>query len=222
MAPASRRQGAFALPSGEQRQPRARTAETWGTTPLPYAAAIARLSQEERGEGWLAFCEKQGVYQLPVVEWLDALAEEISGLAPRTPVEVGAGDAGIGKALRAGGVNLRLTDPAGGDGVEPLDAGGALTAHAPDFVFSCWLPFDSGAERLILRTASLRWYLAVAQTGPGYAGGEALWNAPGWRVRELSEVNRWSVSRADFLGGVFSGEHVRRGMAYLFTREGTA
>lgn len=191
-------------------------------TPLPYAAAIGRLAAEELREGWLVFCEQQGVYQLPVIEWLDALAEEISGLAPRTPVEVGTGDAAIGRALRAGGVNLRLTDPAGGCGVEPLDARGALAAYAPDFVFSCWLPFDSGAERLILRAPSLRWYLAVAQTGPGYAGGEALWSAPGWRARELGAVNRWSVSRADFLSGASSGEHVRRGMAYLFTREGAA
>ena len=187
--------------------------------PLPYAEAIKRLAEEERGGGWLAFCEERSVYQLPVVEWLDALIEEISALAPEAPLEVGAGRAAIGKALRAGGVNLRLTDLVESPGVEALDAEGAIRAHAPDFVFSCWLPFDSGAERSILRAASLRWYLAVAQRGPGYDGAGALWSAPDWRARELSEVNRWSVSRADFLSGVDSGEHVRHGMAYLLTRE---
>ncbi len=188
--------------------------------PLPYAEAISRLAKEERGEGWLVFCERKNIYQLPVVEWLDALIEEISALSPRRLLEVGAGNAVIGKALQAGGVNLTLTDPVGSGETEHLDARDALIAHAPDFVFSCWLPFDSGAEQLILRAPSLRWYLAVAQRGPGYAGSEALWNAPGWSVRELSEVNRWSVSRTDFLSAVSIGEHVRHGMAYLFTREG--
>ncbi len=188
--------------------------------PLPYAEAVARLAEEERGDGWLVYCERENLYQLPVVEWLDALTKEISALAPETPLEVGAGDGMIGKALQAGGVNLKLTDPAGCDGIETLDARDALSTHAPDFVFSCWLPFDSGAEQSILDTPSLRWYLAVVQQGPGYAGGEALRDAPGWGVRALSGVNRWSVSRADFLSDVDSGEHIRHGMAYLFTREG--
>ena len=187
--------------------------------PLPYAEAVAKLAEEERGDGWLVFCERKNLYQLPVVEWLDALREEILALAPVAPLEVGAGDGAIGKALQARGVNLKLTDTAGGDGTEALGARDALLAHAPDFVFSCWLPYDSGAERQILDTMSIRWYLAVVQQGPGYAGSEALWDAPGWSVRELNEVNRWSVSRADFLGEVDSGEHVRHGMAYLFTRE---
>lgn len=178
------------------------------------------LAEKERGDGWLVFCERKNLYQLPVVEWLDALAEEILALAPEAPLEVGAGDATIGKALKERGVNLKLTDPAGRDGTEALGAQDALLAHAPDFVFSCWLPYDSGAERQILGASSIRWYLAVVQQGPGYAGSEALWDTPDWSVRELNEVNRWSVSRADFLSAVGAGEHVRHGMAYLFTREG--
>ncbi len=188
--------------------------------PLPYAEAIAKLAEVERKDGWLAFCERENLFQLPVVEWLDALTKEILALAPESPLEVGAGDATIGKALQARGVNLKLTDPAGSDRVETLDARDALLAHTPDFVFSCWLPFDSGAEKQILDTRSIHWYLAVVQQGPGYAGSDALWGTPGWDVRELSEVNRWSVSRADFLSEVDAGEHVRHGMAYLFTREG--
>ena len=187
--------------------------------PLPYAEAVAILAEEERGDGWLVYCERENLYQLPVVEWLNALAEEILALAPESPLEVGAGDGAIGMALKARGVNLKLTDPAGSDGVETLDARDALVIHAPDFVFSCWLPYDSGAERQILEAKRLRWYLAVVQYGPGYAGSEALWEAPGWSVRALNELNRWSVSRADFLSEVDSGDHVRHGMAYLFTRE---
>ena len=57
--------------------------------PLPYAEAIARLAEEECGEGWLVYCERENLYQLPVTEWLDALIEEISALAPETALEVG-------------------------------------------------------------------------------------------------------------------------------------
>ena len=187
--------------------------------PVPYTEAITQLTEEERGDGWLVFCERENLYQLPVVEWLDALAEEILALAPESPLEVGAGDATIGNALKARGVNLKLTDPAGNMGTEALSAQDALIVHAPDFVFSCWLPFDSGTERQILDTLRLRWYLTVVQQGPGYAGSKALWGTTGWRARELNEVNRWSISRADFLSEVDSGEHIRHGMAYLFTRE---
>ncbi len=190
------------------------------TNPLPYAEAVARLAEAERAEGWLLYCERRNLYQLPVTEWLDALVEEISALAPRKPLEVGCGDAAIGKALRARGVNLLLTDPAGGAGIEALGAREALAVHAPDFVLSCWPPFDAGVEREIRRAKSVRTHLAVVQRGPGFAGSEALWNAPGWNARELHAVNLWAVSRADFLSRVDAGEHVRNGVAWLFTREG--
>ena len=56
--------------------------------PLPYAEAIAKLAEEERGDGWLVYCERENLYQLPVVEWLNALGEEILALAPEAPLEV--------------------------------------------------------------------------------------------------------------------------------------
>ena len=188
--------------------------------PLPYAEAVAMLAEEERGDGWLVYCEKENLYQLPVVEWLNALGEEILALAPEAPPGSGSrrrSDRESAQGVRSESKTHRPRRTRGS--TEALDARDALIAHAPDLVFSCWLPYDSGAERQILEAKRLRWYLPVVQGGPGYAGSEALWEAPGWSVRELSEVNRWSVSRADFLSEVDSGEHVRRGMAYLFTRE---
>jgi hypothetical protein len=131
---------------------------------------------------------------------------------------VGSGDGALGRALRARGVPLLLTDPGGGDGVEAAGAAEALRRHKPDLVLSCWLPFDAGGDAPILAHPAVRWYLAIVQAGPGYAGSEALWRAEGWEATPLDEVNRWSVSRADFLSGVDRGEHERRGLAFLFTR----
>lgn len=185
---------------------------------IPYRDALALLAREEKGQGWAAWCEREGVHQLPVREWVDALAEALRGIGAEKPLEVGSGGGALGRALRERGVPLLLTDPRGGEGVEALEAAAALERHRPDLVLACWLPFDAGGEGRILAHPAVRWCLAVVQTGPGYAGSQALWRAPGWEAKPLEEVNRWAVSRADFLSGVDRGGHVRRGAAFLLAR----
>lgn len=149
---------------------------------------------------------------------MEALAGVLRGLPAQRLLEVGSGRGVLGRALRERGAPLLLTDPRGGEGIEALDAAQALERHRPDLVLACWLPFDAGEDTRILAHPALRWHLAIVQRGPGYAGSEALWRAEGWEGKPLDEVNRWSVSRADFLAGVDRGEHERRGAAFLFTR----
>ncbi len=185
---------------------------------MTYEEALARLAVEERGEGWLLHCEREGIFQLPTAEWADALARAISPLGAERPVEVGAGRGELGQALRGRGIPFILTDPQGAGGVEALGVSTALSRHRPDLVLSCWLPHDSGAEGRILADPGVRWYLAVVQAGPGYAGGETLWRAGGWSHERLEAADRWSVSRADYLSGGDTGEHIRHGLAFLFTR----
>ncbi len=184
-----------------------------------YEEALGRLAEEERGGGWLPWCEAEGIFQLPVREWVDALAAVLRPLGAARPLEAGAGAGVLGRALRARGLPFVMTDPQGGEEIAPLGASAALARHRPDLVLTCWLPFDAGGEAAILADRGVRWHLAVVQTGPGFAGSETLWRAKGWEGRPLPEVDRWSVSRADFLSEVDRGEHVRRGAAFLFTRE---
>jgi hypothetical protein len=110
---------------------------------MTYEEALARLAVEERGEGWLLHCEREGIFQFPTAEWVDALAWTISSLGAERPVEVGAGRGALGRALRERGTPLILTDPQGAGagphgacGVEALDAPTALSRHQPDFVLS--------------------------------------------------------------------------------------
>lgn len=187
--------------------------------PIPYQEALMCLAQEERGAGWLVFCEDRGVYQWPTVEWLDALAEVLVPLNAQRGLEVGAGDGWLGRALREHGLQLALTDPHGKGDVERLGVSEALSSHQPDLLVSCWLPLDLGIEKSIFSHPIIRWYLAVVQTGPGFSGNETLWQDHGWAVQRLDEVNRWSVSRADYLSDVDRGEHIRHGEAFLFTRK---
>lgn len=187
--------------------------------PVPYKEALARIAEEERRGGWLAYCESRGVYQWPTTEWVDALAGILLPLGARRPLEVGAGGGTLGRALRDRGLPFILTDPEGRGDVDRLSVAEALEAHRPDLVLSCWLPFDLGAEKIIFARPGVRWYLAVVQTGPGFAGSEALWRDHGWASRRIEEADRWSVSRTDSLTDIGKGEHIRHGAAFLFTRQ---
>lgn len=185
---------------------------------MSYDDALSRIARAEREEGWLAYCEERGIYQWPTVEWADALAAVLTPLGAETALEIGAGSGALGRALRERGVPVRLTDPNGAGDVERLGAAEALAVHRPDLVMSCWLPYDLGAEALVFSAPSVRWYLAVVQTGPGFSGSEALWRDHGWGCRRLEEADRWSVSRTDYLTEVDRGEHVRHGASFLFSR----
>ena len=194
--------------------------------PISYEEALARLAREEQGDGWLAYCEGRGVFQWPVTEWADALAGALIPLGAKRPLEVGAGCGSLGRALRERGLPFILTDPQGATGseealgdVERLSVEEALETHRPDLVLSCWLPFDLGAEKIIFSDGGVRWYLAIVQAGPGFAGSEALWRDHGWTARRMEEADRWSVSRADYLTEVDRGAHIRHGAAFLFSRE---
>lgn len=185
---------------------------------IAYAEAIALIAREERGEGWLPYCERREIFQLPTAEWAGALAEALVPLGAGRILEVGAGGGALGDALIERGIALTMTDPAGRGDVERLGVREALGKYRPDLVLSCWLPIDLGAEKIILADPGVRWYLAIVQTGPGFAGPEGFLDNPAWSAERIEEADRWSVSRADFLDGVDSGAHVRRGAAFLLTR----
>ncbi len=185
---------------------------------IAYEEAIALLAEEERGEGWLPYCERRGIFQLPTAEWAGALAAKLVPLGAERILEVGAGGGALGRALIERGIAATLTDPAGSGDVERLSVREALGKHRPDLVLSCWLPFDLGAEKIILADPGVRWYLALVQTGPGFAGPEGFLGDPAWSAERVGAADRWSVSRADFLDGVDRGAHVRRGAAFLLTR----
>lgn len=187
-----------------------------------YDEALTLLAKQEGGEGWLVYCEKHGIYQLPTAEWVDAIAGTILPLGAQRPLEVGAGSGELGRALSQRGIPFAITDPAISSlagNIEQLGARDALAKHCPDLVLSCWLPFDSDVEKTILTTSSVRWYLAIVQTGPGFSGGETLWQNPAWHAAPIVEAGRWSVSRSDFLSGVTDGMHVHHGVAILFSRQ---
>ncbi len=185
---------------------------------IAYEEAIALLAEEERGEGWLPYCERREIFQLPTAEWAGALAANLLPLGAERILEVGAGTGALGRALIERGIAARLTDPAGRGDVERLGVRAALGKYRPDLVLSCWLPYDLGAEKIILADPGVRGYLALVQTGPGFAGPEGFLGDPAWSAKRIGAADRFSVSRADFLDGVDRGAHVRRGAAFLLTR----
>lgn len=186
---------------------------------LPYKETIAKLSLEEKSEGWIVWCEDNGVFQYPVVEWIDIIAETIGKTGSTKNLEIASGNGLIGNAINEAGVPILLSDLKNKKESENLDAENALMKFNPDLVFTCWVPFDSDIDSLILNYPTVSWYLTVMQAGPGFIGNESIWNSPGWNFKEIQSANKFSVSRSDFLTNIVHGEHIIHGKTFLFTRK---
>ena len=185
---------------------------------LPYEETIEKLALEEKSNGWLGWCEDNKFFQYPVIEWIEVVAETIKKTGSKQNLEIASGNGLIGKALNETGIPITLSDVIKGEFTENLDAEKALKKHNPDLVFTCWVPFDSEIDLLILSYPSVSWYLTVIQSGPGYVGNELIWNQPGWEFQEIESANKYSVSRSDFLTNVDHGKHIIHGKTFLFTR----
>ena len=186
---------------------------------LPYKETITKLSLEEKSEGWIVWCEYNGVFQYPVVEWIDIIAETIRKTGSKKNLEIASGNGLIGKAINEVGIPVLLSDITNQKESEKLDAENALMKYNPDLVFSCWVPFDSNIDSLILNYPTVSWYLTVVQTGPGFIGNESIWNSPGWNFEEIQSASKFSVSRSDFLTNIDHGEHIIHGKTFLFTKK---
>ena len=186
---------------------------------LPYIDVINKLAIEEKSEGWLAWCEDNELFQYPVLEWIDTIAETIRNTGSKKNLEIASGNGIIGNAIKDSGLPIVLSDLTGKQDIENLDAKKALSKYNPDLVFTCWVPFDSEIDSLILNYPTVKWYLTVIQTGSGFLGNELIWNFPGWNFKEILSTIDFSVSRTDFLTKIDHGEHIVHGKTFLFTRE---
>ena len=186
---------------------------------LSYKETIDKLALEEKSEGWLSWCEENQLFQYPVTEWIEIISNIIKKTGSKKNLEIASGNGIIGNAIRDTGVPIVLSDLINNKSIENLDATRALKKYNPDLVFTCWTPYDSDIDCLILNHPTVTWYLTVMQTGPGFVGNELIGNFPEWKVREIQTASKFSVSRTDFLTKVDHGEHIIHGKTFLFTRE---
>ncbi|MGI8687559.1 MAG: hypothetical protein ACR2M3_03175 [Thermomicrobiales bacterium] len=177
--------------------------------PLPTNAALdARLADPATRAGFVAVCRAQGIYHLPTVEIVSALAHTLKRL-PAPWLEVGAGRGDLARALRAAGVPITATD----DGAwwpDPLPADvercaitDALQRYQPGIALCVWSPRGTNWPALFRATPSIRAYLLIGDGPHGMTGNAASWSgAPGWRRRALPHLAALGRCRLDAEGNL--------------------
>jgi hypothetical protein len=182
-----------------------------------YDSSLSLLEAADRSDGWLAACEERHVYLALNSEFVAALASVLG--AGAEVLELGAADGQLALALQSHGVRVIATDsnpPA--ETVLPLTASQALRQFLPQSVLTCFPPVDAGIEAAIFASPSVRNIVYIGPEWNGRVGTDAIWNQAGWTVTSLPEVDRFIVSRLDYLVDFTRATHRRRAGALCLKR----
>ena len=193
-----------------------------------FDTTLSLLEAADRSDGWLAACEERQIYLALNREFVAALVAKLAGRGAGRPaqeslspeiLELGAADGQLAIALQSHGVPVIPTDcnPRAAT-VLPLTAAQALRQFKPHSVLVCFPPVDAGIEAEIFSTPSVRNIIYIGPEWNGRVGTDALWNQPGWTVTSLPQVDRFIVSRLDYLVDFTRGTHRRRAGALCLER----
>jgi hypothetical protein len=179
--------------------------------------ALSLLEAADRSDGWLAACQERHVYLVLNHEFVAALAAVLA-FSPEV-IELGAADGQLALALQTHGVRVIATDanPRAAH-VLPLTAAQALRQIKPRTVLVCFPPVDAGIEAAIFDTPSVRNIIYIGPEWNSRVGTDGLWNQPGWTVTSLPQVDRFIVSRLDYLVDFTRATHRRRAGALCVER----
>ena len=179
--------------------------------------ALSLLEAADHSDGWLAACEAHHVYLVLNREFVAALAEALG--AGTEVLELGASDGQLALALQSHGVRVIATDPnPRSETVLPLTAAEALRQFSPRSVLACFPPVDAGMEAAIFDTPSVRNIVYIGPEWNGHVGTDAIWNEAGWTVSSLPPVDRFILSRLDYLVDFTRATHRRRAGALRLER----
>jgi len=183
-----------------------------------YESALEQMQAVEQLDGWLADCERRGIYIAITHEFVTALAS----LLPREAaiLEIGSGDGKLATAMLSAGVRVIATDPTPrAPHVLPLTAAEAVHKFSPNFVIACFPPLDAGIEADLFRTRSVDSLLYIGPEWNGRIGPDALWNQNGWTVTSMPLLDQFLISRLDYLADFTAATHQRRAGSLLLKRK---
>lgn len=167
------------------------------------------MEAAERADGWMAACIERQVYLELNREFVTALAK---ALGDAEVLEIGSADGRLADALRSCGVRVIATDShSRGEDVLELPAREALNRFRPATVLACFPPIGAGMEAAVFATPSVRQFIYI---GPEWIGRVGT----GWSMAALPEVDRYLVSRLDYLVDFTRATHQRRAGALCLTR----
>lgn len=192
--------------------------EAWlADHPLPTNAALdARLSDPAARAGFVAVCRARGLFHLPTVEFVAALARLLLRL-PGPWLEVGAGQGDLARDLRTVCVPITATDdgawwpdPLPAD-VEQCAVEVALARYRPRTVLCVWPPRGTDWPALFRVAPSVRAYLLIGDGPRGMTGNAASWaGAPDWRYHALPRLAALGRCRLDADGMLHTHAHFAR------------
>jgi hypothetical protein len=188
-----------------------------------FDTTLSLLEAADRSDGWLAACEELQIYLALNREFVAALVAQVDDLRRRAflpeILELGAADGQLALALQQNGIPTIPTDSnPRAESVLPLTAAQALRQFKPSSVLVCFPPVDAGIETAIFDTPSVRSIIYIGPEWNGRVGTDALWNQPGWTVTSLPQVDRFIVSRLDYLVDFTRATHRRRAGALCLER----
>jgi hypothetical protein len=172
--------------------------------PLPTNAALdARLANPGTRAGFVAFCRARGIYHVPTVEFVTALATLLRRL-PAPYIEVGAGQGDLARAIRTNALPIIATDDGTWwpdslpDDVAQCDVRTALARYRPGTVLAVWPPRETDWPALFRAAPTVRSYLLIGDGPRGMTGNAATWgDAHGWRHRSLPHLATLGRCRLD-------------------------
>ena len=188
-----------------------------------FDTTLSLLEAADRSDGWLAACEERQLYLALNREFVAALVAQVDDLRKRAffpeVLELGAADGQLALALQQNGVPVIPTDSnPRAPHVLPLTATQALRQFKPHSVLVCFPPVDAGIEAAIFSTPSVRNIIYIGPEWNGRVGTDAIWNQQGWTVTSLPQVDRFIVSRLDYLVDFTRATHRRRAGALCLER----
>jgi hypothetical protein len=188
-----------------------------------FDTTLSLLEAADRSDGWLAACEERQIYLALNSEFVAAVVAQVDALRKRAffpeILEIGASDGQLALALQSQGVTVIPTDSnPRAPHVFPLTAAQALRRFKPHSVLVCFPPVDAGIEAAIFDTPSVRNIIYIGPEWNGRVGTDAIWNQQGWTVTSLPQVDRFIVSRLDYLVDFTRATHRRRAGALCLER----
>lgn len=176
---------------------------------LPSNVALdARLAGPDTRVGFVAVCRAHGIYHLPTVEFVTALARILKQV-PGPWLEVGAGRGDLACALRAADVPITATDDGAWwpdplpDDVERCAVMAALERYRPGTVLCVWPPRGTDWPALFRAAPSVQAYLLIGDGPRGMTGDAASWSgASGWRRRTFPRLAARGRCRLDADGAL--------------------
>jgi hypothetical protein len=183
---------------------------------------LKEIAVAEQRAGWLSACEEAGRFLLPSHELIAALSELLRSLGNGPVVEVCAGRGELAEALASEGVSIVATDADAPPDSPVLRASAekALARYRPSVVLGCFVPFDAGADEVVMAFPSVRDYIVLGARIGGLFGSAALWRNPGWTAEPLNHISRWMLTRHDVWVGAPTQPILQHGEAWRFCRRG--